>query len=98
MEYYKGLIAIRRKFSEFRMRYAEEIRTRISFHDLENGAFIAQIGRFMLIVNPLTHDLRINANGYVYADMCYASAEPIYHVNGEVTCGRRSILLIKNKK
>ncbi len=97
MEYYKGLIAIRRKFSEFRMGYADEIRTRINFHDLENGAFSANIGQFMLVVNPLSYELRIHVFGDVYVDCSRASDQPLYSVNGDAVCGRRSVLLVKIK-
>ena len=96
-QYYAGLIAIRRKFAEFRLRYGSEIRALISFRDLENGAFIAYIGRFMLVVNPHCHDLKVSATGDVYADKSSASPTPLYHVDGEAMCGRRSVLLVKIK-
>ena len=96
-QYYAGLIAIRRKFAEFRLRYGAEIRALISFRDLENGAFIAYIGRFMLVVNPHGHELKVQATGDVYADKSSASATPLYHVEGEAVCGRRSVLLVKIK-
>lgn len=97
MEYYKGLIAIRKKFSEFRMQYAAEIRARMSFADLENGAFSAEIGRFLLVVNPLGHDISVNVTGDVYADKSSASDQPLYSVENEAVCGRRSVLLVKIK-
>ena len=96
-QYYAGLIAIRRRFSEFRMQSAEDIRTLISFQDLEGDAFIAYIGRFMLVVNPLGHELTVQASGDVYADKTSASADVLYHVDGEALCGRRSVLLVKIK-
>ena len=96
-QYYAGLIAIRRKFAEFRLQYGSEIRALIKFRDLENGAFIAEIGRFVLAVNPHGHDIRIQVTGDVYADKSSASPTPLYHVDGEAMCGRRSVLLVKVK-
>ena len=97
MEYYKGLIAIRKRFSEFRMQYAEEIRARIRFADLENGALSAEIGRFVLVVNPLEHDIHVNITGDVYVDKSSASDSPLYSVENGAECGRRSVLLVKVK-
>ncbi|MBP3249873.1 MAG: type I pullulanase [Ruminococcus sp.] len=95
--YYKGLIAIRKKFPEFRLSTGDQIRSQVSFEDLGEGAFIARIGRFTLVVNPFWHDIRFKASGMVYADKDYASTEPLYRVTGDVVCRRRGIMLIMNE-
>ena len=92
--YYKGLIAIRKKFPEFRLSTGDEIRNTVSFEDLGDGAFIEHIGRFTLVINPFWHEIRFHASGDVYADKDTASVKPLYRVTGDVTCRRRCIMLI----
>ncbi len=95
MEYYKGLIAIRRKFPEFQAGAAAEI----TFSDLRGGAFIAQIGDFTLAVNPLPEELTFSINGKyeVYADGAHASAEPFREIAESADVTARSVLLIKKR-
>ncbi len=98
MEYYKGLIAIRRRFPEFRAGAAGEI----TFSDLKGGAFLAQIGDFTLAVNPLPEELTFSINGKyeVYADGAHASAEPFREITANAESAAvtaRSVLLIKRK-
>ncbi len=95
MEYYKGLIAIRRKFPELWAGAA----AKMTFSDLKGGAFIAQIGNFTLAVNPLPEELTFSTNGKyeVYADGAHASAEPFREIAESADVTARSVLLIKKK-
>lgn len=96
-EYYKGLIAIRKAFSEFRLGSAEEIRGKVSFADLVDGAFLARIGGFTLAVNPLPQTISLDVGGEyeVYADYMRASVRPLRKICGFVTVMPRSALLIR---
>ncbi|MGN0678802.1 MAG: type I pullulanase [Oscillospiraceae bacterium] len=96
-EYYKGLIAIRKTFPEFRMESAEEIRGMVSFADLQDGAFLARIGNFTLAVNPLPQTIILEIGGEcdVYADGRRASSTALYKVGGTVEIHPRSVLLIR---
>ena len=59
VNYYRGLIAIKKRFYEFRMKTAGEICDNISFTDLRYGTFIMHIKNFMLILNPLAEDIDV---------------------------------------
>ncbi len=93
--YYKGLIAIRRRFSEFWAGSAAET----TFSDLKGGAFLAQIGDFTLAVNPLPEELTFSINGKyeVYADSERAVAEPFREIAESAAVEARSVLLIKKR-
>ncbi len=93
VEYYKGLIAIRRRFTEL---FAGEL----SFADLEDGAFIARTGGFALVVNPLSRALSIEPDGEyeVYADGGKASPEPIRKISGIAAVSPIAILLLRKIK
>ncbi len=98
VDYYKGLIAIRRRFPELWAGSAAEI----TFSDLKGGAFLAQIGDFTLAVNPLPEELTFSIEGRyeVYADSARASAEPfreITGITGSAAVAPRSVLLIRKK-
>lgn len=96
-EYYKGLIAIRKTFSEFRMESAEEIRAKISFSDLKDGAFLAYVGDFILAVNPLSEEVSFTLDGEyeVFADNRRASPVPFSKVTEVIFAEPHSILLIR---
>lgn len=97
VEYYKGLIAVRKAFPEFRCESAEEIRAKISFSDLEDGAFLALIGDFTLAVNPLPRTILPDIGGEyeVYADGGRASPEALYKAYGKAKVQPRSVLLVR---
>lgn len=94
-DYYKGLIAIRRKFSEFRLCSGEEIRRKVRFRNLSGGAFAVTIGNFLFLINPSKQAVTLNAEGEysVYADAEKASPEPLYKRSGELTAPPKSVLL-----
>lgn len=94
MEYYRGLIAVRKFFPQFRMRDAESIR-KIRFETLEGGAVAADFGGLLLIVNPAAHPLRYE-NGrrmMVYADHITAGTRPLFIADGAVSVAPRGIIL-----
>ncbi len=93
VEYYKGLIAIRRRFPEL---FAGEL----SLEDLEDGAFIARTGDFTLAVNPIRRALSIELEGEyeVYADGEKASPEPIRKISGIAAVSPIAILLLRKIK
>lgn len=94
--YYRGLIAIRRKFPQFRLSTAEQIRKIIRFEDRDDGVMPIRFGEeLLLVINPLGHTVEIEAAGEVYADKIQASDSPLYRIKGKFPCAPRSILLVK---
>ncbi len=95
MEYYRGLIAIRKANREFRMTDADEIRS-IRFEDLSGNAFAMYIGGLIFAVNPNKRAARLRLSGSygVLADDGCASAEPFATVKGWVSVAPQSILLL----
>ncbi len=94
MEYYRGLIAARKRFPQLRMRDAESIR-RIRFETLDGGAISADMGGLLLIVNPCAHPLRYE-NGkrmMVFADHISAGARPLFIADGAVSVAPHGIIL-----
>lgn len=94
-EYYRGLIALRRRFPQFRMRTAEEIRGNIRFEDMGGGAFAAHIGGLLLLVNPTPQPLEyaIAGRAEVYAQGERAGAQPLFSAEGELTAEPCSVTL-----
>ncbi len=97
VSYYKGLIEIRKAYPDFRMKTADEIRSRLNFTDLENGGIKAEIGEFTLIINPSDEQvvLDVKDSVSVYADKEKASAVPLYTVENKVTAEALSVILFK---
>ncbi|MGN0670387.1 MAG: type I pullulanase, partial [Oscillospiraceae bacterium] len=95
--YYKGLIAIRKRFSEFRLESAKEIRAKTAFSDFGDGAFLAYIGDFILAVNPLSEEASFTLDGEyeVYANGDRASSEPFSKITEIIFAEPKSVLLIK---
>ena len=94
--YCRGLIAVRRKFPEFRLGTAEEIREQIRFEDRDDGVLRIHLGKdLLLIVNPLGHEVEAGVSGMVYADKMRASDQPMYRVTEQYPCMPRGILLVK---
>lgn len=85
VEYYRGLIAFRRRFSADP---GERVFERIG------GGFMMTAGNFVLLVSPGNEELRPNLSGTfkVYADRERASDKPLYTVS-ELCCEGYSILL-----
>ncbi len=95
-DYCKGLIAIRRSRSEFRITSAEEIR-RIRFQNLSGNAFAMYIGRIILAVNPNKRPavLKLPEGCYgVLADGCKAQSSPFAKATRKVSVLPHSILLL----
>lgn len=96
MEYYRGLIAIRKRFPEFRLRTSEEIRTFVKYEDIGSGALAVHYGeKFLLLINPgeapLEYPLPSVAD--IYADSKKADAQPLYQAEGVVLVKPCSIIL-----
>ena len=93
VEYYRGLIAIRKRFPELRLRSAEEIRSKVIYEEI-GGALAARIsGRLILLINPtgeaVTYPIK---SALVYANGERASAEPIYTADGDITAAPHSVV------
>ncbi len=93
VEYYRGLISIRKRFPELRLRSAEEIRGSVIYEEV-GGALAARIsGRLILLINPtgeaVTYPVK---RALVYADGERASAEPIYTADGNITAAPHSVV------
>ncbi len=101
MEYYRGLIAIRRAHPEFRMTDAGQIRDSVRFEDLSGNAFVMYIGDVVLAVNPNRRSavLKLPKGRYrVLADSERASAEPFDFVRGKISVPRQSIMLLDKEE
>ncbi|MBP1542630.1 MAG: type I pullulanase [Oscillospiraceae bacterium] len=96
VEYYRGLIAIRKRFPELRMTTAEEVR-HIRFTDLYGGGFVMYAGELVLVVQPCRRKAAVRLSGSfaVLADGDRASPEPLRTVSGRAVCMPQSILLLK---
>ena len=97
VDYYRGLIAIKKNFYEFRMKTAGEICDNISFTDLRYGAFIMHIKNFMLILNPLAEDIDVPiwSRADVYVDSQKASADIMYSLENQLKVKAKSAMLVK---
>ena len=95
LEYYKGLIAIRKNYPALRLRTGDEIREKLTCEPTENGAVIVHIGKLLLLVNPNDQPLKrpISGKADILADSKRASAEPLYSVEGTVSAAPHSITL-----
>lgn len=95
LDYYKGLIAIRKNYPVLRLRTGDEIRERLTYEPAENGAVIARIGNLLLLVNPNDQPLEFKISGKadILADGKRASAEPLYSVEGTVSAAPHSVTL-----
>ncbi|MGN1341193.1 MAG: type I pullulanase [Oscillospiraceae bacterium] len=99
LEYYRGLIAIRKRFGQFRLRTAEEIRSRVRFEELDSGALAEHIGDLVLLMNPGETALEYPISGCaeVFADGVMASDRALYEVRTRLTAMPRSIILARLK-
>lgn len=96
MEYYRGLIAIRKRFPEFRLRTSEKIRTLVKYEDIGSGALAVHYGeKFLLLINPGEAPLEYPLPGAadIYADSKKADAQPLYQAEGVVSVKPCSIIL-----
>lgn len=99
MEYYRGLIAIRKAFPELRMTSAEDVRT-IRFTDLDDGAFAMYAGRLLLIVNPSCNavSLPLSEEYLILADVERADSIPFGEISDRAVAEPQSILLLKKRE
>ena len=96
MEYYRGLIAIRKRFPEFRLRTAHDIRSRLEYEDLGCGALAVHYGdRLILVINPVETVLKVRSGSLCgnYADSKKADAQPLYRTKGAFAVKPHSIML-----
>ena len=96
MEYYRGLIAIRKRFPEFRLRTAHDIRSRLEYEDLGCGALAVHYGdRLILVINPVETVLKYDPgrSAEIYADSKKADAQPLYRTKGAFAVKPHSIML-----
>lgn len=96
MEYYRGLIEIRKKFPELRMKTAAQVKE-IHFEYLAGAAFAAHIGKLLLIVNPHRRNAAIKLQGEyeILADGERAGASALELVKGRTSAAPQSILLLR---
>ncbi|MBQ8170667.1 MAG: type I pullulanase [Oscillospiraceae bacterium] len=98
MEYYKGLIAIRKAYPLFRMTDAEIIRQKLRFEDLSGCAFAMHIDDLILVINPNRRPAAIRLPEGVFdilADGVHAGASSSGECRGKVSAMPQSILLLK---
>lgn len=95
MEYYRGLIAIRKRFPQLRMKTADEIRQRIRYEDMGGGAVLMHIDRLLLMVNPTGSVMEYITDGEaaVYADSESAAPQPLYYLTDKIYVNPHSITL-----
>ncbi|MGN0687016.1 MAG: type I pullulanase [Oscillospiraceae bacterium] len=100
MEYYRGLIAIRKAYKELRMTTARQVR-RIRFTKLRGAAFAAHIGRLIVAVNPYRANavIKLPPGEYsVLADGTRAGTAPLGVVKARASVQAQSILLLCRSK
>lgn len=96
VEYFKGLIAIRKSYPELRMTTAAQIRD-IHFTDLSGAAFAAHIGKLILAVNPHRRPavLKLNGEYAVLANGEKAGITSLADIKNKASVQPQSILLLK---
>lgn len=94
VNYYKGLIALRKHFPQLRMRTADEIREKIKYEDCRGGLAV-HIDNLILCINPTDKKISYDTGGSakVYADSRKADIKPLYTVNDTITINPNSIVL-----
>ncbi len=99
VDYYRGLIAVRKTFQEFHLTDADEIRKAVSFIDLDNGAFIMRNSDVLIVINPSGKEYRLAVGSYdVYVDSQRASHLPLYSGSKKVGIAPHSVYMLKLKK
>lgn len=97
MEYYKGLIALRKHFPQLRLRTAEKIRERVHFENI-GAALVMRIDDLTAVINPLTEPITIELEpSLVYAAKSRAGAEPFGEVSGKTEVAPISVLIVSSK-
>ncbi|MGN0649718.1 MAG: type I pullulanase [Oscillospiraceae bacterium] len=98
MEYYKGLIALRKRFSQLRLRTAEEIRARVHFEVICGGALIMRIDDLIAVINPFRKPIEVELKPcLVYADQNRAGAQPFGEVSGKTEVSPICVLIMQTK-
>ena len=94
VDYYRGLIAIRKKFPQLRFATEQEIYERVFFVDMSRGAFALFIDKLIVVINPTDKPMELDERGIfrIYADSERASAEPLREHWGRLTAQPRSII------
>ena len=98
MAYYRGLIALRRRFAVFRLRDAEAIREAVTFPEAPEGVFAAKVGAFTILMTPGGTPYPTALHGAVYADSERASDRPLYPIDGAVTVPPYSVLILREDR
>ena len=96
--YYRGLIALRRRFAVFRLRDAEAIREAVTFPEAPEGVFAAKVGAFTILMTPGGTPYPTALHGAVYADSEHASDRPLYPIDGAVTVPPYSVLILREDR
>lgn len=95
VDYYRGLIAIRKKFPQLRLRSADEIRKRVSFEDIADGAFVMRADDLFVLINPTDKNISFALTGKyrVYADDKRACDEELYRLEDILTAKPLSVII-----
>lgn len=93
VEYYRGLIALRRKFPQLRLGSGDEIRRRVHFKVIGEGALIMRIDNLTAVINPLAEPISVRVSGNVYADATRAGNVAFRKVRGKTEVAPRSVLV-----
>lgn len=98
VDYYRGLIAIRKAFPMLRLTSGDDIRAAVSFTDLGGGAFAMHNGNLTVIFNPTSAPVALELGEYeVLADEERASDSPLYSGQGRAECKARAVLAVRIK-
>lgn len=100
MEYYKGLIAIRKAYPVFRMTDADTIKQKLRFEDLSGNAFAMHADDMILVINPNRRSaaVRLPKGTFdILADGDHAGTVPTGAVCGKAYAEPQSILLLKRR-
>lgn len=99
VDYYRGLIAIRRKFPQLRLRSADEIRERVKFEDIGGGALAMCIDGLVAVFNPTNKSVTFKKPGNydVYADERNASDKPLRRHSGNLVAEPHSVIFAERE-
>jgi pullulanase len=100
-QYYKGLIALRRANPQLRLRTADDIRSRLTFIDLDINETVGyRVDDTLVIYSANRDDITVNlpdGEWDIYVNLEKAGTEILGTVSGEIIIPRLSALILKLK-
>lgn len=97
VEYYRGLIAVRKSLHELHLSSGEEIRRSIRFLDFADGGAVMECGRILLLLNPseTRAEYTLSKEMLILCDEKAASPDGLYKLSGKIAVPPRSVMLLR---